>query len=225
MNKKFMTLIAGVLVVCSLFALWGCGEKPVINEDEIIEDEIVDVTDDPIEDVEAEVEEEEKPAEKPVEKPVENPVQKPAEKPAEKPVEKPVEEPKTVGQKLLADFYAKASSGDVMTVAKAIVSNEIIQFPGDAMAVEPGFLSGFDNYEVHGFKNGAMFGPVMGTIPFVGYVFELEDGADKNAFVDGLKANANLRWNICTEADEMVTGISGNKVFFLMCCSTFETEE
>ena len=39
-----------------------------------------------------------------------------------------------------------------------------------------------------------------------------------------LKANANLRWNICTTADEMVAGSVGNKVFFVMCPTEF-TEE
>ena len=96
---------------------------------------------------------------------------------------------------------------------------------GGAIEIEPGFLSGFDNYEVTGFSKGAMFAPMMGTIPFVGYIFELEEGADVEAFKTSLKDNANLRWNICTEAEEMTVENEGNMVFFLMSPTEFETEE
>jgi len=39
-----------------------------------------------------------------------------------------------------------------------------------------------------------------------------------------LKDNANPRWNICTEAEETVVGSVDNKVFFVMCPKSFETE-
>ena len=65
----------------------------------------------------------------------------------------------------------------------------------------------------------------MGTIPFVGYIFELADGADVEAFKTGLKDNANLRWNICTEAEELTVDHVGNKVFFLMSPKAFEDAE
>jgi len=64
--------------------------------------------------------------------------------------------------------------------------------------------------------------PMMGSIAFVGYVFELEDGADVSAFINNLRSSANMRWNICVEAEEMVTGSVGNKVFFVMCPKTLE---
>ena len=105
--------------------------------------------------------------------------------------------PETVGEILLDDFK-KDASGSAQEIAERIVGNKIIQFMGGATPVEPGLLSGFDNTEIKGFKEGAMFGPMMGTIPFVGYIFVLEDGADVDAFVTTLKDNANLRWNICT---------------------------
>ena len=90
------------------------------------------------------------------------------------------------------------------------------------MAVEPGLLNGFDNAEITGFKEGVMFSPMMGTIPFVGYIFVLEDGADVDAFKDTLEKNANLRWNICTEAEELTVDNEGNTVFFLMSPKNFE---
>ncbi len=154
------------------------------------------------------------------------PSEKPSEKPTQTPAqtEKPVEN-KTVGSKLAADFKAKAGSAkDALSLAESIVSNPIIPFMAASMPVEPGLLSGFDNAEIKGFKEGAMFGPMIGSVPFIGYVFELEDGVSAQNFISTLKANANLRWNICVEAEEMVTASAGNKVFFVMCPKEFDAE-
>lgn len=164
---------------------------------------------------------ENKPAE---EKPVEN---KPVEElPSEKPQEEPKQEENTnlsVGKTLLKDFEAKAQSVTSMQeLAQSLIENPIIQFMGGAMEVEEGYLSGFDNVEIKGFKSGAMFAPMIGSIPFVGYVFELENEADVPNFIKTLEDNANLRWNICVTADEMVSGSKGNKVFFVMAPMSFE---
>lgn len=133
-------------------------------------------------------------------------------------------EASTVGQTLLADFKAN-NKGTALEVAEHLISNEIIQFMGGAMAIEPGLLSGFDNAEITGFKEGAMFGPMMSSIAFIGYVFELDEGADVEAFKTTLKDSANLRWNICVEAEELIVENEGNKVFFLMCPKSFEQPE
>ena len=130
----------------------------------------------------------------------------------------------TVGETLLADFKAN-HTGTAEEIASRVISNSIIQFMSGTMPVEEGLLSGFDNFEVKGFKEGAMFGPMMGSIAFVGYIFVLEDGADVEAFKTSLKENANLRWQICVQADELVVENEGNVVFFLMCPSTFETPD
>lgn len=134
------------------------------------------------------------------------------------------EEPTTVGGILLADFKADAS-GSAQEIADHLITNEIIPFAGGAVPVEPGFLVGFDNAEITGFKEGVMFAPMMGTIPFVGYIFELEDGADVDGFKQTLEDSANLRWNICTEAEELTVDSEGNKVFFLMSPMNFEDVE
>ena len=93
--------------------------------------------------------------------------------------------------------------------------------PAEAMfgsaEMMPGFLTGFENYEVTDFKSCAMFGPMMGSVAFVGYVFELEEGADVEAFMTSLTENCNPRWNVCVEADQTVVGAYNNMVFFLMC--------
>ncbi|MBO5897384.1 MAG: hypothetical protein J6R04_00060 [Clostridia bacterium] len=107
-------------------------------------------------------------------------------------------------------------------LANTIICHEIIPFMGGAMEVQPGLLSGFDNYEVTGFTSGAMFGPMMGSIPFVGYVFQLEEGTDVVNYLEDLKANCNPAWNVCVEADQVAAGAYGNTVFFLMCPASFE---
>lgn len=130
----------------------------------------------------------------------------------------------TVGEKLLADFKAN-TTGTAEEIANRLITNEIIEFAGMATPVEEGLLSGFDNAEIKGFKEGVMFGPMMGSIAFVGYVFELPEDADVEAFKTTLKDSANLRWNICVEAEELVVENEGNKVFFLMCPKSFEQPE
>ena len=132
--------------------------------------------------------------------------------------------PETVGEKIYADFKAD-HSGSAQEIADRLLKNEIIQFMSGAMPVEEGLLSGFDNYEVKGFKEGVMFGPMMGSIAFVGYIFVLEDGADVETFKTNLKDNANLRWQICVQAEELIVENEGNIVFFLMCPKSFETSE
>ena len=129
----------------------------------------------------------------------------------------------TVGSTLYEDFKSDVS-GTAEEIANRIITNEIIQFMGGAVAVEEGFLTGFGETEIKGFKEGAMFAPMIGTIPFVGYIFKLDDGADVEAFKTTLKDNANLRWNICTAAEELIVESKDNTVFFLMCPSTFEQE-
>jgi hypothetical protein len=59
--------------------------------------------------------------------------------------------------------------------------------------------------------------PMIGTIPFVGYVFELDSADSVPSFIETLEANANPAWNICTEADETVIDSVDNLVFFVMC--------
>lgn len=128
----------------------------------------------------------------------------------------------SLGQTLLGEFKAMDASTDAYTMAETLIGHEMIQFMGGAMEVEPGFLSGFDNYEVTGFEKGAMFGPMMGSIAFVGYIFDLPEGADADAFVTALKDNANPRWQICVTADETIVEVNGDKVFFLMSPLTLE---
>lgn len=134
------------------------------------------------------------------------------------------DEATTVGETLLADFKAD-STGTAQEIADRLITNPIIEFMGGATPIEEGLLSGFDNAEIKGFKEGVMFAPMMSSIAFVGYIFELPEDADVEAFKTTLKDSANLRWNICVEAEELIVENEGNKVFFLMCPKSFEQPE
>ncbi len=136
----------------------------------------------------------------------------------------------TVGGALLNGFneYVKANPGaTAMDIANNVITNSVI--PAElslmTMEIEAGYLNGFDNFEVTGFEQGAIFAPMMGTIPFVGYIFTLPADADVQAFMDSLTQNANLRWNICTSADEMTVSNVDNTVFFVMAPLSFDTAE
>ena len=241
-TKRFL---ATLLATATLFSLAACGEK---KDDDTLATGGDQQLEQPIEspdvetgDVETEpTPEAVKPSENPVEsKPTAKPQEKPSATPSVAPSETPTatptpeststptptpeQKPATVGRTLLNAFNSKASS-DVSTLADALITNPIIPFAGAVMPVEPGLLSGFGNAEITGFKEGAMFGPMIGSVAFIGYVFELEEGTNKSDFISTLKSNADLRWNICVEADEMVVGSSGNKVFFVMCPKEFSEE-
>jgi hypothetical protein len=241
--KKLIALILSI-VVCLSFAACSKKAEPVDNnDDEIISDSSLvsdganeenneeDIKDEPSKNEPSKdeplknegIKENNKENNK-TEKPQENSPVKPEEKPSA-PTESKPEAPKTVGNIILADFKAKAASmSGALSIAEALSTNSVVPYSLAAMEIEPGLLQGFDNAEIKGFKEGAVFMPMIGTHPFIGYVFVLENGADTQSFISNLKSNANLRWNICTTADEMVAGSVGNKVFFVMCPSSFEQE-
>ena len=132
----------------------------------------------------------------------------------------PTAAPNSLGGRLWETFLQEIAAHEAVTVeelARTLVDHPLIRFDGTVAPVEPGFLPGFDNYEVTGFRAGAMFCPMVGSIPFVGYVFELEDGVDAASFIEGLEKNANLRWMVCVAADQLVAGAQGNRVLFVMC--------
>ena len=128
----------------------------------------------------------------------------------------------SVAQALLKDFKSKVrDKKDPQKLADMLITNKVIKFQPATMEVEPGPLNGF-SADIKGFKKGVMFSPMIGTIPFVGYIFTVADGEDVDKFVENLEKNANQRWNICTEADEMVVTSVGNTVFFVMSPTKFE---
>ena len=220
--KKFLSLILALTMILSLAACGASNDAEEndapAGEEEIVEDETV--TDG---ETEGEVEEEpatdDQPAADP-NAPVENEPATP-EVPAEpEQSEQPEQEAPAASGDTVAAQLQKAFEGmadqSALDIATALSTHEVIKFGAGAMPVEPGLLSGFDNYEVTGFQEGAVFMPMIGSIAFVGYIFTLEDGADVNAFMENLKANSNPRWNICVAAEETLVSNVGNKVFFVM---------
>ena len=128
----------------------------------------------------------------------------------------------TLGGKLWNAFVAAKEEKPEITaeeMANLLVTNEVIQFMGGAIPVEANqeFFNGFDEYKITGYESGAVYMPMIGSIPFIGYIFELAEGADVNAFIKNLNDNANPRWNICVTAEQTVVGAYGTTVFFLMC--------
>lgn len=115
---------------------------------------------------------------------------------------------------------AEEPTPSAIDAAFALSMDESIQFMAGSSEIEPGYLAGFTQ-EISGFKSGATFGPMMGSIAFIGYVFELEEGADVEEFMSTLTENSDPRWNICVEADQTVAGAYNNKVFFLMCPESY----
>jgi hypothetical protein len=130
----------------------------------------------------------------------------------------------TLGATLLDVFSTEITANSALTaqeLADTLITNEAILFSGMAMPMEEGFLMGFDA-DIKGFEQAVAFAPMIGTIPFIGYVFDLADDADVAAFTTTLEENANLRWNICTAAEQMVIATYADKVFFLMCPNSLE---
>ena len=120
--------------------------------------------------------------------------------------------PDTLGKKYVAVFDKSKE-----TTADAVVSELLNQVETeislDKVEVAEGYLAGFDN-EISGFSKAVMFTPMIGSIPFVGYVFETDD---TEKLLSTLKESANPAWNICVEADETVYSVKDGLVLFLMC--------
>lgn len=133
------------------------------------------------------------------------------------------DENSTVGEHLVYDFNENIDKS-VQEIADLLLTNEVLGFMGMTIPVEEGYLTGFDNFEVKGFEEGVMFGPAISTIPFVGYVFDLADDTDAEKFMQDIKDNANLGWNICTQADELIVENKGDKVIVIMTPEKFEEE-
>lgn len=217
MMKRFLVTILSVAIAANMVAC-GCGttnnDNANVEQDANVEDGAV-VEEDPT-----------------LNQPAAAPEDTPAEMPTPTVGDETVTEEagddisgETIGAVLAQEFHAlKAENANITAqeMADAILANPMIQFGGASMEVAEGLLTGFGNAEITGFDSGVMFAPMIGTIPFVGYVFTLADGTDVDAFVQNLKDNADPRWNICTEAEETVVENADNMVFFVMCPAQFE---
>ena len=132
------------------------------------------------------------------------------------------DEPSTPAGKMLLQFKSKYVTGEAPEkIAKEMIDSDILPFSAVVETVKPGFLNGFDK-DITGFKRGAVIAPEIGAIPFVAYIFELDNVNDTDSFITRLEDSYNLRWNVCTEADEMKIASSGNGVFIVMSPIDFD---
>jgi len=124
----------------------------------------------------------------------------------------------SMGNTLKNEFLNQLSAGttDLQQIADAMLANPVIEFAGATMPVEEGYLAGFAE-EIHGFESGVMFAPAIGSIAFVGYVFETESEDEAKELAETLTETADPRWNICVTAEETVVYQQGSMVFFVMC--------
>lgn len=130
-------------------------------------------------------------------------------------------EEKSIAKILSEQFKADIKGEkDIEIVANKISKNEVLQIQMDVSTIENGsYVDGFQT-EIKGFDKAVGIRPIIGSIPFIAYIFEVEN-AEK--FSENLKSNADLRWNICTEADDMEVAVVDNYVFFVMSPESFES--
>jgi len=129
---------------------------------------------------------------------------------------------KSVAETLAQQFKEEIKNEkDIVKVASSIAENKVLEIATDVavLGVED-YISGFQT-EIKNFNQAVVIRPVIGSIPFIAYIFDVEHGQD---FAKNLKENADLRWNICTEADEMKAEVFDHYVFFVMSPKSFDQE-
>lgn len=137
---------------------------------------------------------------------------------------KPVSDDNSVAKQLEREFVTFVESDgitDAQTIADRLLASSVISFSGVASPVSTDMITGFGEAEISGFSNAVSFAPMISTIPFMGYIFELDDNTDKQAFIKNLEDSADMSWNKCTSADETVITSSGNIIFFVMAPVSF----
>lgn len=126
----------------------------------------------------------------------------------------------TLAVNLVQEFKKEITeTKDIKKVAKKLAKSDFDMPDLEVSNVSNAdYLTGF-NEKIQGYKKAYVIAPTISTIPFIAYIFE----SDKpNELVNTLKEQANLRWNICTEADEMQVAVVDNYVFFVMSPTNFD---
>jgi hypothetical protein len=132
-----------------------------------------------------------------------------------------------IGDQIEASFKAvMKETPNVPTeeIAGKVTADISLPFSTMTQRVDEGILAGLGNAEITGFNEAAMFCPLIGSIPFLGYIFALKDDTDVDAFIQTLKDNADLAWNICTEAEDLNITSVGSTVFFLMSKNDYDDD-
>lgn len=128
------------------------------------------------------------------------------------------EENQSLASRLVDDFKTLLNANNMMggrALVNELLKSDRLSFESKVEDVKPGKLTGFKG-EITGFKEGVMFTPTKSDLPFIGYVFTLEDETDVESFVKLLKSNADVEWNETAKAEEMMAEGLGKMVFFVM---------
>lgn len=124
-----------------------------------------------------------------------------------------VEDQNTIGGKFKFKFIELSTGAEnTNVIAEGLAQAGFTEYDLATMDVEPGYLNGFTE-EIDGFEEATMFSPMIGTIPFVGYVFKTSDPV---SLLEKLESTHDLRWNICTEADIAFSDINDKYLMFVM---------
>lgn len=126
---------------------------------------------------------------------------------------------KTIGQRLADDFKALLNPDKMMgarAMADELLKGDYLTFDHATTDIQPGKLKGFGDAEITGFKEGVMIEAKKEDVPFLAYIFTLDDDTDAETFMTTLKSKANPQWNSKVKADEMFTERSEKQVFFVM---------
>ena len=114
----------------------------------------------------------------------------------------------SVSEAYVKAFKELAADGSLSALEIAEKFAEKIEAPmmlGAMDMTEAEFFQGFkEGFTVEGFEEAATYMPMIGSIPFISYVFKLSDDADKDAFKTSLEENANPRWLVCVAADDLL---------------------
>lgn len=109
---------------------------------------------------------------------------------------------------------------DVCSIAETPFEVATMPVPADAE-----YFAGFGETTITGYKDCVQFGPMIGTIPFIGYIFELEDESEIMPLRQLLESNYDLRWNICTAAETITFANVDNYLLVAMHTMMFDNGE
>lgn len=116
---------------------------------------------------------------------------------------------------MFKSYRAENPDADSLDIAEYLAAHQRV---GQlyTRGVEEGHITGFFS-EIHGFAECATFSPMMMPSTFIGYIFKVENSSDVDAFVQKIRAEANVAWNVCVVVNTVITDTSDNFVIFMMC--------
>ena len=132
---------------------------------------------------------------------------------------------KSAAEQLRSAFLEAAAedpADSLRELAEEIADECDLPFETTVEEAKVGALAGFGDAKIEGFDEGVMVAPTVSTVPFIGYVFRAADEDAARTLLGKLEEHADLRWNVCTEAEETVKEQVGNIAFFAMTVRTFE---